>query len=185
MEPSIFAVGDVAGEPMLAHKASHEGIVAAEVIAGKCVPFAPRAIPAVVFTDPEIAWCGLTEARATARPHPVDIARFPWAASGRAAALGAPVGLTKLIVDRETGRVVGAGIAGRGAGELIAEAVLAIEMGAHVTEIAGSAHPHPTLSETLMEAAEVWSGHATPVYPQANPGCLKHTGHGVADPDMR
>jgi dihydrolipoamide dehydrogenase len=163
-EPSIFAIGDVVGEPMLAHKASHEGRVAVEVMAGQNVAFAPRAIPAVVFTDPELAWCGLTEAQAHKDGRKVAIARFPWAASGRAITLDRTDGLTKLVLDPETGRILGVGLVGPGAGELIAEGVVAIEMGANATDLKLSIHPHPTLSETLMESAEVFFGQATHVY---------------------
>jgi dihydrolipoamide dehydrogenase len=163
-EPSIFAIGDVVGEPMLAHKASHEGRVAVEAIAGERVAFEPLAIPAVVFTDPELAWCGLTESDAQKQNREVAVARFPWAASGRALTLDRPDGLTKLILDPKTARVLGVGIVGPGAGELIAEGVLAVEMGANATDVRMSIHPHPTLSETLMESAEVFFGHATHVY---------------------
>jgi dihydrolipoamide dehydrogenase len=163
-ERSIFAIGDVVGEPMLAHKASHEGRVAVEAIAGERVAFEPLAIPAVVFTDPEIAWCGLTENDARKQNREVAVARFPWAASGRALTLDRPDGMTKLILDPKTARVLGVGIVGAGAGELIAEGVLAIEMGANATDLRMTIHPHPTLSETLMESAEVFFGHATHVY---------------------
>jgi dihydrolipoamide dehydrogenase len=163
-EPSIFAIGDVVGEPMLAHKASHEGRIAVEVIAGGKVAFEARAIPAVVYTDPELAWCGLTEAQAAAENRAVAIARFPWAASGRAISIDRTDGLTKLVLDPETGRVLGVGLVGSGAGELIAEGVLAIEMGATATDIKLSIHPHPTLTETVMESAEVFFGQATHVY---------------------
>jgi dihydrolipoamide dehydrogenase len=163
-EPSIFAIGDVTGEPMLAHKASHEGRVAVEVIAGENVAFAPRAIPAVVFTDPEVAWAGLTEAQAQQEKRDVTIAKFPWAASGRAITLDRTDGLTKLVIDPESERILGVGLVGPGAGELIAEGVLAIEMGANATDLKLSIHPHPTLSETTMEAAEVFFGQATHVY---------------------
>jgi dihydrolipoamide dehydrogenase len=163
-EPTIFAIGDVVGEPMLAHKASHEGRVAVEVIAGHDVVFEPLAIPAVVFTDPEIAWCGLTETQAKAAGRPIDVARFPWAASGRAMTLGRTDGVTKLILDPQTERVLGVGIAGPGAGELIAEGVLAVEMGAVASDVAMTIHPHPTLSETIMESAEAFFGQATHVY---------------------
>jgi dihydrolipoamide dehydrogenase len=163
-EPSIFAIGDVAGEPMLAHKASHEGRVAAEVIAGEKSAFAPKAIPAVVFTDPEIAWAGLTESQAQKAGRPVTIAKFPWAASGRALTLDRLDGLTKLVVDPSTERILGVGLVGPNAGELVAEGVLAIEMGANATDLKLTIHPHPTLTETLMESAEVFFGQATHVY---------------------
>jgi dihydrolipoamide dehydrogenase len=163
-EPSIFAIGDVVGEPMLAHKASHEGRVAAEVIAGENVAFTPRAIPAVVFTDPELAWCGLTEAQAARENRNVVISKFPWAASGRAITLDRTDGLTKLVVDPESEQLLGVGLVGPGAGELIAEGVLAVEMGATATDLTLSIHPHPTLTETVMESAEVFFGQATHVY---------------------
>jgi dihydrolipoamide dehydrogenase len=163
-EPTIFAIGDVAGEPMLAHKATHEGRVAAGVIAGHNVAFEPTAIPAVVFTDPEISWCGLTETDAKMENRPVKIARFPWGASGRATTLDRNDGVTKLIIDPETERILGVGIVGTGAGELIAEGVLAIEMGANVADLKLTIHPHPTLSETIMESAEVFFGQSTHVY---------------------
>jgi len=163
-EPSIFAIGDVVGEPMLAHKASHEARCAVEVMAGENVAFAPRAIPAVVFTDPELAWAGLTEAQAQKENRDVTIAKFPWAASGRAITLDRTDGLTKLVLDPQTERVLGVGLVGPGAGELIAEGVLAIEMGANATDLKLSIHPHPTLTETVMESAEVFFGQATHVY---------------------
>jgi len=163
-EPSIYAIGDVVGEPMLAHKASHEGRVAVEAIAGERVAFEPLAIPAVVFTDPELAWCGLTETDAQKQKREIAVARFPWAASGRALTLDRPDGMTKLVLDPKTERVLGVGIVGPGAGELIAEGVLAVEMGANATDIRMSIHPHPTLSETIMESAEVFFGQATHVY---------------------
>jgi dihydrolipoamide dehydrogenase len=163
-EPTIFAIGDLAGEPMLAHKATHEGRVAAEVIAGHKVAFEPHAIPAVVFTEPEVAWCGLTETQARQEQRPVQVARFPWAASGRALTLGNAEGLTKLLIDPDTERVLGLGIVGSGAGELIAEGVLAVEMAAQASDVALSIHPHPTLSETIMEAAEVFFGQSTHLY---------------------
>jgi dihydrolipoamide dehydrogenase len=163
-EPSIFAIGDVVGEPMLAHKASHEGRVAVEVIAGQNVAFAPRAIPAVVFTDPEIAWAGVTEMQAAKENRTVAITKFPWAASGRAITLDRTDGLTKLILDPGTERILGVGLVGPGAGELIAEGVLAIEMGANASDLKLSIHPHPTLTETVMESAEVFFGQATHVY---------------------
>lgn len=162
--PHVFAIGDVAGEPMLAHKATHEGRVAAEAAAGHKSAFDPRAIPGVVFTDPEIAWCGLTEAEAKARGIEVRIASFPWAASGRATTLGRSEGVTKLVCDPSSGRLLGAGLCGPGAGELIAECVLAIEMGATAEDLAMSIHPHPTLSETIMESADLFLGHCVHVY---------------------
>jgi dihydrolipoamide dehydrogenase len=163
-EPSIFAIGDVVGEPMLAHKASHEGRVAVEVIAGHNVAFRPRAIPAVVFTDPELAWAGLTEAQAQKDNRAIAIARFPWGASGRAISLDRTDGLTKLILDPDSEQILGVGLVGPGAGELIAEGVLAIEMGANATDLKLSIHPHPTLTETMMESAEVFFGQATHVF---------------------
>jgi dihydrolipoamide dehydrogenase len=163
-DPSIYAIGDVVGEPMLAHKASHEGRTAAEAIAGHKVAFEPNAIPAVVFTDPEIAWAGLTETQAQKMGREVKVARFPWAASGRAMTLDRTEGVTKLILDPKSERVLGVGITGVGAGEMIAEGVLAIEMGATATDIALSIHPHPTLSETIMESAEMFFGTSTHVY---------------------
>jgi dihydrolipoyl dehydrogenase len=163
-DPAIYAIGDVVGEPMLAHKASHEGRTAVEAIAGHKVAFEPNAIPAVVFTDPEIAWCGLTETQAQKENREVKVARFPWGASGRAMTLDRTEGMTKLVVDPKTERVLGVGIVGAGAGELIAEGVLAIEMGAVAQDIALSIHPHPTLSETLMESAEMFFGTSTHVY---------------------
>ncbi len=163
-EPSIFAIGDVVGDPMLAHKASHEGRVAAEVIAGHKVAFEPNAIPAVIFTDPEIAWCGLTETQAKEKGMDVAIAKFPWGASGRAMSIERTDGLTKLIIDPKTERVLGVGIAGVGAGDMISEGALAIEMGATAADVKLTIHPHPTLSETIMEAAEVFYGQSTHVY---------------------
>jgi dihydrolipoamide dehydrogenase len=163
-ERSIFAIGDVAGEPMLAHKASHEARVAVEAVLGHKTAFEPLAIPAVVFTDPEIAWTGLTEAQAQAEGRDVEIAKFPWGALSRAITVDRPEGLTKLVLDRNTGRVLGVGIVGSGAGELIAEGTLAIEMGATADDLKLTIHPHPTLSESLMEAAEVFFGQSTHVY---------------------
>jgi dihydrolipoamide dehydrogenase len=163
-DPVIYAIGDVVGEPMLAHKASHEGRTAAEAIAGHKVAFEPNAIPAVVFTDPEIAWCGLTETRAQNENREIKVAKFPWAASGRAMTIDRTEGMTKIIFDPKTERVLGVGIVGAGAGELIAEGVLAVEMAATATDLALSIHPHPTLSETLMEAAEVFLGASTHIY---------------------
>jgi len=163
-DPHVLAIGDVAGEPMLAHKATHEAKVAVESVLGKTTAFDKAAIPAVVFTDPEIAWTGLTEEQATLDSRKVDVAVYPWAASGRAQALGRVEGLTKWLVDPDTERVLGCGIVGPGAGEMIAEAVLAIEMGCEVRDITESIHPHPTFSETLMNAGEVFFGTATEIY---------------------
>ena len=163
-EPTLYAIGDVAGEPMLAHKASHEGRAAVEAIHGEDVVFAPNAIPAVVFTDPEIAWCGLTEEQARREGRRFEIAKFAWGASGRATTLGRNDGLTKLIVEPGSERVLGVGIVGSGAGELIAEGVLAIEMGAVASDLKLTIHPHPTLSETVMEAAEMFFGQSTHAY---------------------
>jgi dihydrolipoamide dehydrogenase len=162
-DPAIFAIGDVAGGVMLAHKASKEARVAVEVIAGEASAF-ENVIPAVVFTDPEVAWCGLTEAEARQKGTEIQIAKFPWAASGRALTYDRTDGLTKLIVEPESERILGVGIVGHGAGELIGEGVLAVEMGATVRDLAECIHPHPTLSETLMESAEVFFGQATHVY---------------------
>lgn len=163
-DPAIFAVGDVAGQPMLAHKATHEGRVAAEAIVGSKSIFAPRAIPAVVFTDPEIAWCGLTETEAKANKISYETVRFPWAASGRALTQDLAEGMTKIIIDPETERILGMGIVGNGAGEMIAQGTLAIEMAALVSDVGLTIHPHPTMSETIMEAADVFYGHSTHVY---------------------
>ncbi|HVT48630.1 MAG TPA: dihydrolipoyl dehydrogenase [Vicinamibacterales bacterium] len=163
-EPNIFAIGDVVGEPMLAHKASHEARVAVESVLGHHAVFEPQAIPAVVFTDPEVAWCGLTEAEAKKQGRKVEIAKFPWAALGRAIAIDRPDGLTKLVIDPDTERVLGVGIVGAGAGELIAEGVLAVEMAALATDLKLTIHPHPTLSETLMEAAEAFFGESVHIY---------------------
>ena len=163
-DPHILAIGDVAGQPMLAHKASHEGKTAVEALSGKDASFAPQAIPAVVFTDPEIAWAGLTETEAKAAGRQIEVAQFPWAASGRAQAIGRTEGLTKWIIDPQSQRVLGCGIVGCGAGDLISEAVLAIEMGCSIRDLAETIHPHPTLSETLGGAAEVQLGTATDLY---------------------
>ena len=163
-EPHIYAIGDIAGEPMLAHKATREAKVAVESIAGEFGEFDNIAIPAVVFTDPEIAWCGVTELEAKDQGLDVEITRFPWAASGRAQTLGRTEGLTKMIFDKKTGRVLGVGIVGPGAGELIAEGMLAVEMAAVAEDVAESIHAHPTLSETLMEGAEAFIGQATHMY---------------------
>jgi len=163
-DPRILAIGDVAGEPMLAHKATHEGRNAVEVLLGEPVEFDKTAIPAVVFTDPEIAWAGLTEADAKRAGTQYQPAIYPWAASGRGQAIGRTEGLTKWLVDPNTNRLLGCGMVGPGAGELIAEAVLAIEMRCEVGDITHSVHPHPTLSETLMNAGEVFYGTATEIY---------------------
>ena len=160
-DPNISAIGDVIGGAMLAHKAAHEAKVAVEVIDGESSDFNNRIIPAVVFTDPEIAWAGLTETEALAQGRKVSIAKFPWGASGRAQTLGRGVGMTKLIIDPESEKIVGVGLTGAGAGELIAEGILAIETGTKAKDLALSIHPHPTLSETLMEAADVFYGTAT------------------------
>ncbi len=162
--PHVFAIGDVANEPMLAHKASHQGRAAVEVISGKKAGFEPAAIPAVVFTDPEIAWAGLTEKEAREKGIDFQVTRFPWAASGRAIAIGRTDGLTKLIIHSQTERILGLGIAGPGASEMIAEGVLAIEMGANATDLKLSIHPHPTLTETVMEAADLFFHTATHFY---------------------
>ena len=163
-EPSIFAVGDVAGEPLLAHKAFAEARVAVDAIVGNSASYGPRAVPAVVFTDPEVAWCGLTEAAAAAAGRAVRAARFPWGASGRALTLDRPEGVTKLVLDPESGQVLGVGLVGAGAGELIAEGVVAVEKGLTAADIAAAVHPHPTVSETFAEAAEVFFGRSAHVY---------------------
>jgi len=160
----ISAIGDVTGNPMLAHKASHEARVAVEVIQGKSTNFENRVIPAIVFTDPEIAWAGLTETQAQIDGENISVAKFPWTASGRAQSLGCSEGLTKLIIEPKTEKILGVGLTGTGAGELISEGVLAIEMGIKAKDLALTIHPHPTLSETLMEAAEVFYGTATHIY---------------------
>ena len=163
-DPNILAIGDIAGEPMLAHKASKEAKVAVETLAGEASEFDNIAIPAVVFTDPEVAWCGLTETQAQNENREIKVAKFPWAASGRAVTLDRPEGMTKLLVDPQTERVLGVGIVGVGAGELIAEGVLAIEMAALAKDVAMTIHPHPTLSETIMNSAEVFYGTPTDIY---------------------
>ena len=163
-DPSIYAIGDVVGEPMLAHKASHEGRTAVEHIAGHKVAFEPNAIPAVVFTDPEIAWAGVTETQAEKEGREVKIAKFPWAASGRAMTLDRTEGMTKLVIDPSTERILGVGMVGVGAGDMIAEGTLAIEMAATATDVELTIHPHPTLSETVMQAAEVFFGTSTDLY---------------------
>ncbi len=162
--PHIFAIGDIVGQPMLAHKAVHEGKVAAEVIAGHKAAFDPSTIPSVAYTDPEVAWMGLTETEAKAQGIAYEKASFPWAASGRALSIGRDEGITKLIVEKDTRRILGAGIVGSNAGELIAEAVLALEMGADAQDIGLTIHPHPTLSETLGFAAEMVEGSITDLY---------------------
>ncbi len=163
-DPHILAIGDVAGEPMLAHKATHQGRIAIEALLGEPAAFEPHAIPAVVFTDPEIAWAGLTEEQAKREGIAIEVVKYPWAASGRAQALGRTEGFTKLLIDPEGDRVVGIGIVGPNAGDMIAEGVLAIEMGASVRDVTETIHPHPTLSETIMNAAEVYFGTATEIY---------------------
>lgn len=163
-ESSIFAIGDVVGEPMLAHKASHEARVAVDTIAGHKAVFEPLAIPAVVFTDPELAWCGLTEAQAKAEGREIEVAKFPWGALSRAITIDRPDGLTKLVLEPGSGRVLGVGIVGSGAGELIGEGTLAVEMGATAEDLKLTIHAHPTLSESLMESAEVFFGQSTHVY---------------------
>jgi len=162
--PHIFAIGDIVGQPMLAHKATHEGKLAAEVAAGEKKEWVARVIPSVAYTDPEIAWVGVTETEAKANGLSVGVGKFPWAASGRAIGLARTEGFTKLVFDPETHRILGAGIVGVHAGELIAEAALAIEMGAEVADIAHTIHPHPTLSESVAMAAEVFDGTITDLY---------------------
>lgn len=162
----IFAIGDVAGGPLLAHKAIKEGKVAAEVLAGEPSAFDARAIPAVVYTDPQVAWCGLTEEEARKQNRPVKVERFPWKFSGRAITMDATDGLTKLVVDPETGRILGLGLAGRDVEGMIAEGVLAVEMGALAEDMGLTIHPHPTLSETLGEAAEIFLGSVTHILPK-------------------
>ena len=163
-DPTIYAIGDCAGGLLLAHKASREARVAVDGIIGDSVTLQNVIIPAVVFTEPEVAWAGLTEAEAQAKGIPVQIAKFPWSASGRALTFDATDGLTKLVIDPATERILGVGITGHGAGELISEGVLAMEMGATAFDLASAVHPHPTLSETLMEAAEVFYGHSTHMF---------------------
>ena len=162
--PHIFAIGDIVGDPMLAHKASYEGKIAAEVVAGHKAAFDARTIPSVAYTDPEISWMGLTETQARAQGIEIEKASFPWAASGRARTMARDEGLTKLILDKKTHRLLGAGIVGPNAGELIAETVLALEMGADAADIALTIHSHPTLSETVMFAAEIAEGSITDLY---------------------
>jgi dihydrolipoamide dehydrogenase len=160
----IYAIGDICGEPMLAHKASYEGKLAAEIIAGHKSAFDAKTIPSVAYTDPEIAWMGLTETQAKAQGIEIEKASFPWAASGRARATGRDEGMTKLIFDKGTRRLLGAAMVGPNAGELIAETVLALEMGADAEDIALTIHPHPTLSETVFFAAEIAEGSITDLY---------------------
>jgi dihydrolipoamide dehydrogenase len=168
--PHIFAIGDVVGQPMLAHKAMHEAKVAAEVIAGKNSFFDARAIPSVAYTDPEVAWAGVTENEAKAAGVAYGKGVFPWAASGRSLTLGRSEGMTKVLFDEATGRIIGCGITGPSAGDLIAEAVLAIEMGADAADIGLTIHPHPTLSETVAMAAEAFEGTITDLYLPRRPG---------------
>ncbi len=162
-DPNIFAIGDVAGDPMLAHKATHEGRVVAEIISGEDIAYDAATVPAVIYTDPEIAWCGLTEQEAKDKNIDIKVTKFPWGASGRAITLDRTDGLTKLVFETETERILGVGLVGPGAGELISEGVLAVEMAARASDIALSIHPHPTLTETFMEAAEMFFGNSTHV----------------------
>lgn len=163
-DPAIYAIGDVTGGVLLAHKATKEARIAVEVITGEYSAFENVVIPAVVFTDPEVAWCGLTEAEARQKGIEVQLAKFPWSASGRALSFDRIDGLTKLVIEPETERVLGVGIVGAGAGELISEGVLAVEMGATARDLAESVHPHPTLSETIMECAEAFYGSSTHLF---------------------
>jgi dihydrolipoamide dehydrogenase len=168
-DPNLYAIGDIAGGVLLAHKATREARVAVEAITGEETGPDKYVVPAVVFTDPELAWCGLTEAEAKQKNITVEVAKFPWGASGRALTFDRPEGITKLIIDPETERILGVGIVGAGAGELISEGVLAVEMGATARDIALSVHPHPTLSETIMECAEAFYGHATHTFSRKKP----------------
>jgi dihydrolipoamide dehydrogenase len=168
-DPAIYAIGDIAGGVLLAHKATREGRIAVEVITGTYSGPDKFVVPAVVFTDPELAWCGLTEGEAKQRNIPVAVAKFPWGASGRALTFDRPEGMTKLLIEPGTERVLGVGIVGAGAGELISEGVLAVEMGATAKDLALSVHPHPTLSETIMECAEAFYGHATHTFIRKKP----------------
>lgn len=163
-ESSIYAIGDVVGGALLAHKATHEGRVAVESIAGKSVTFKPKAIPAVLYTDPEVAWCGLTEIQAREQNIDFEVAKFPWGASGKAVSLGRTDGVTKVIVEKGSDKLLGIGIAGTSAGDLISEGVLALEMEAGIKDLARSIHPHPTLSETVMESADVYFGTCTHIF---------------------
>jgi dihydrolipoamide dehydrogenase len=162
--PHIFAIGDLVGQPMLAHKATHEGRLAAEVAAGEKKEWVARVIPSVAYTDPEIAWVGVTETEAKAKGLAIGVAKFPWAASGRAVGIGRTEGFTKLIFDEATDRIIGAGIVGVHAGDLIAELALAIEMGCEASDIGHTIHPHPTLSESVAMAAEIHEGTITDLY---------------------
>jgi dihydrolipoamide dehydrogenase len=168
-DPGIYAIGDIAGGILLAHKAHKEARIAVENINGQETVFENIIIPAVVFTDPEIAWCGLTEAEAKEKGVKYEVAKFPWSASGRALSFDRTDGVTKMLIDPDTNRLIGVGICGSGAGELIAEATLAMEMGATAEDIALTVHPHPTLSETVMECAEVFFGHATHTFTKKKP----------------
>ncbi|MES1213333.1 MAG: NAD(P)/FAD-dependent oxidoreductase, partial [Singulisphaera sp.] len=163
-DPRISAIGDVAGEPMLAHKAMYEGRIAVEALLGEPAEFDALAVPAVVFTDPEIAWAGLTEEQAQREGRAVEIARYPWAAIGKAQALGRTEGLTKLLIDPQSERILGIGLVGLNAGDMISEGALAIEMGCTVRDLTSIIHPHPTLSETVGAAGEVFLGLATEIY---------------------
>ncbi|HEV8312358.1 MAG TPA: FAD-dependent oxidoreductase, partial [Burkholderiaceae bacterium] len=167
--PHIFAIGDIVGQPMLAHKAVHEAHVAAEVAAGEKAAFDARVIPSVAFTDPEIAWVGLTEDEAKAKGVKVKKGLFPWTASGRAIANGRDEGFTKLLFDEESHRIIGGGIVGTHAGDMIGEIALAIEMGADAVDIGKTIHPHPTLGESIGMAAEIAHGTCTDVPPQRKP----------------
>ena len=162
--PHIYAIGDIVGQPMLAHKATHEGKLAAEVAAGEKKEWVARVIPSVAYTDPEIAWVGVTETEAKAKGLKIGIGKFPWAASGRAIGLSRTEGFTKLVFDEASHRIIGGGIVGVHAGELIAEIALAIEMGCEVEDIGHTIHPHPTLSESVGMAAEVYDGTITDLY---------------------
>ena len=168
-DPTMFAIGDLVGGAMLAHKAAKEARLAVTAIVGESAPHRQFVVPAVVFTEPELAWCGLTEAEAKAKGLEVEVAKFPWGASGRALTFDHPDGLTKLVIEPGTERILGVGLVGYGAGELIGEGVVAVEMGATVTDLAECVHPHPTLSETLMEAAEAYFGHATHAFHRRRP----------------
>jgi dihydrolipoamide dehydrogenase len=163
-EPNVFVIGDIAGEPMLAHKAHAEARVAVEVMAGQRSVYDVLAMPAVVFTDPELAWVGITEEEAKAKGLEVEVSKFPWAANGKAHAISQTSGLSKVIVDKKTERILGAGVVGWEAGALISEYALAIEMGANAEDVSLTVHPHPTLNETLLGAVDVHLGHATDIY---------------------